>query len=351
MPKYRRPYTIYKRGKYYYYKTYRPDGTHTAGKSTGKTSKSAAREFCDHLYLLGDLYHTEILFKDYAAHFFDDDGVYFSNAIKTYSINTKLSYRTTLKNIVFPYFQNYKLHEIRYSLITAFRAFLLKKYSNQSVNGGLNVLRLILQYAYKDGIIKENPFSFLDSLPQTTIKRDAFSLEEIKKLYTISKEEYKNAILCLALCGLRISEYFGIPYNEIKTGEKNGIKYEYIDLKLQCNSHGVSPVKLNSTREIPIIPEVKQLIGLSPSCYSTWCSLFREQLKNFDNYENRKLCFHSIRHFFITNAKAEGIPPMKVEYIAGHKLKGIEKVYTNLKADDCLEILEWQKNIFAKIKG
>lgn len=50
--------------------------------------------------------------------------------------------------------------------------------------------------------------------------------------------------------------------------------------------------------------------------------------------------------FFITNSKASGVPPIKVEYLAGHSLKGMEQIYTNFRAADCTEILEWQKKDF-----
>jgi len=46
MARYKAPYTLYVRGKVWYYRTCSPEGLRTAGISTGCTAKCRAREYC-----------------------------------------------------------------------------------------------------------------------------------------------------------------------------------------------------------------------------------------------------------------------------------------------------------------
>lgn len=43
MPNYRQSYTLFKRGKYFYYQTYTPDGIRTGAKTTHQTNKTLAK--------------------------------------------------------------------------------------------------------------------------------------------------------------------------------------------------------------------------------------------------------------------------------------------------------------------
>jgi integrase len=72
-------------------------------------------------------------------------------------------------------------------------------------------------------------------------------------------------------------------------------------------------------------------------------------IRSLDNWEERGLCLHSFRHFFITDTKASGLNPLFVEAIAGHSLRGIEATYTNFHAKDLQSIIEWQKELFKEI--
>ena len=162
--RYKQPYSLYKRGKYYYFKTYRPDGTRTCGTSTGCTSKGMAQQFCDKLYLDGNLYHEEILFKEYAEHFFDDNSLFFKDRNRPCSINTKTNYRIHLNKQIMPYFQNKKLAEITCSNLREFRLKLKEQYCNQTVVQIMNTLKQIMNQAYIDQLINTNPFNFLKAL-------------------------------------------------------------------------------------------------------------------------------------------------------------------------------------------
>ena len=77
MPRYRQTYTLFKRGKFFYYRTYTAEGVRTTAHSTGCTSLTAARVYCDRLFLEGKMFAgSGMTFRNYAAGFFDKDSVY-----------------------------------------------------------------------------------------------------------------------------------------------------------------------------------------------------------------------------------------------------------------------------------
>lgn len=350
MSRYRQPYTLFKRGKYWYYRTYGPDGLRTTAKTTGCTSKTQAKEYCNGLYLQNSLWITDIKFYNYAVHFFDDDSPYVKDRIKPLTENTLKSYRTKMEQAILPFFQNAKLSDINYTRLKQFRMYLLeeKKYKPSVVVGTMSVLKHIFDSAFRDRIIAVNPFDYLESFSAPQSERDAFTLEEVIYIYQNISEEFKNTVLLMALTGLRISEAVGVLTNEIIKSHKG---FEYIKLEKQYNLKKIKPVKMDSRRSIPIIPEIKDLMGFEPMRLSAFYREFNAIKVNCKNYEERELCFHSLRHFFITNAKAEGCADIKVEYLAGHKLQGQRKVYTNFKAEDVVEILSWQSMTIKKIRG
>ena len=142
---------------------------------------------------------------------------------------------------------------------------------------------------------------------------------------------------------MRISEALGIRPVDVQ----NLSNVKYIKLTKQIDSKGLYvPLKTKEERYIPIIAEIKPVEAI---LYENATVKLRPIIKALPDAKERKLTTHSLRHFFITNAKSYGINPLIVETIAGHSLKGMEGVYTNFKPDDLKPILEWQSEIYKKI--
>lgn len=343
MSRYRQPYSIYKRGKYWYYRTYDSSGKRTVPKSTGLTSKNAAKQFLNELYKTNSLCQTEITFGKYAAHFLDSRSPFVMDRVTKLTENTLHQYRNSLNNHLMPVLKDTKLADINYSALKQLRVLLLKKgLAPSSVTSTFSLLKRIIITAYKDNLIIKNPFEGLESLGFKNKPRDAFKLEEIKMLVK-EVPDYANIILLMALTGMRFSEANGVRLCDVK--DENGILY--IDLKKQLLKHKYEPLKNKQSRKIPITEDVKNLILSEEISSPRFYRLFVPAERKCDNAAARNLCSHSLRHFFITNAKAKGINHIKVEKIAGHSLKGIQEVYTNFSAADLAEITSWQTETFA----
>ena len=240
-----------------------------------------------------------------------------------------------------------KLNEINYIVLKNYRHYLIDcDYSAATITLIMTLLKNVIIYAYRSRIISTNPFDFLEPLRLKKRASDAYTLDEIKNIYKNIDNEFKNTIICMSLTGLRISEYIGIRPEDIK--QENGIYY--IDLKKQFLNNEYVPLKNKTPRIIPITEELVPLFGFKTSRRANFYHAFAPFRSSEDDAE-RLLRVHSLRHFFITATKSAGISDVKVEVIVGHKLEGMQNVYTNFKLMDLTDIIPWQKATLEKIKA
>lgn len=337
---YRRSYTLYKRGRYWYYRIYDGNGARVA-KTTGQTSKGAARLFCDELLKTDSLFSRSMTFFKYASGFFDDNSVYVkANSLKK---STVLGYRGHLEKRIIPYFKNYKLKDITYSVLLAYRSELAEKYSANSVNSIMGAIKIICNSAAKDGLIHKNPFDGMHSIP-VGIRADAFTEKElITFLGLVNDCNFRKFVMLIALTGLRIAEAVAVQESDYKVID--GI--QCLHVTRQYYKAEYTTLKNGSPRIIPILPE---FAGCTTKYKNSMLYVkLRYAFAQINKGRPIKLTVHSLRHFFITSAKSYGIQESKVEMIAGHSLKGISGVYTNFKATDLAEILKWQNYIVAML--
>lgn len=346
MGRYKQPFTIFKRGKYWYYRTYDARGVRTTAKTTGKTSKSAALNYLNMMFREDRLFHSDITFGEYSLGFFDKNSIWIKEKAHQLKESTRISYCGALNNIT-PFLEKRKMIEITQTDLKRIRSELRKKYVASHVNYIFIVTGIIFKQAYLDNIIQRNPFTFFDSLPRDLNVRDALTKEEIKNVYYSVKEEYRDLFLILALTGMRAAEGVGLIAEDVKITD-SGLNYIYLYRQRQREEY--LPLKNNTPRNIPIIPELVPLIKGFSFQYPAFYKWTIKDIKKQKDAEKRKLCVHSIRHFFITDSKASGINPLIVECVAGHSLKGIQQVYTNFNVDQLSEILKWQKKIYDYIK-
>lgn len=347
MPRYKQPYSLLKRGKYFYYRTYTPDGMRTIAKSTGCTSKGAARAYCDELFLKGALWISSKSFGAFAENFYDKDGIYFRDRIESVAASTLKTYEHNFKKNILSYFYNIKLNDINYLTLKNYRLYLIDcEFSASTITINMSLLKNVILYAYRTRLIATNPFDFLEPLRLKKRASDAYTLDEVRYIYKNIDREFQCIILAMALTGLRISEYIGVRMQDIKL--ENDVFY--IDLKKQFLNNEYVPLKNKTPRIIPITPELIPLFNFDPSLRPDFYRAFAPFRSSEDDAE-RLLRVHSLRHFFITATKSAGISDVKVEVIVGHKLEGMQNVYTNFKLMDLIDIIPWQKATLEKIKA
>lgn len=346
MGRYRKPFTLFKRGKYWYYKTYNQKGYRTYGKTTGQASKKLAEDYCYELLKMNRLGFSSMTLKDYAENFFNDDSPFLEDRERPLAPSTIRQHRQYLRLHIMPAFGATELNDITFSALKIFRQNLLKEgLKANTINGIFQTFNQILKYAFLDGKIQKNPLQGFGALTRPK-NRDGFTRAEIIRLCNLTPKELKDFIILLALTGLRFSECYGLTETDIKTDKD----IYYIDLQRQLTDIGYyTDLKTKTKRIIPIVEDSLPLIHAQSVNHSYIKNHMKPIIRTFENWEERKLCIHSIRHFFISDTKAKGLNPLFIESVAGHSLGSIESVYTHFKATDLKQIIEWQKKLLSEI--
>ena len=156
----------------------------------------------------------------------------------------------------------------------------------------------------------------------------------------------RDFIMLLALTGMRLSECYGVTQSDVK---KEGDVY-FIELTKQLTEIGTyTPLKTKEKRIIPLADCLLPLVHEWSFNHAKIKHVMKPVIRSVEGWEERGLCLHSIRHFFITDTKSSGINPVFVESVAGHSLRGIEAVYTNFHAADLGVVVKWQKELLEEI--
>ena len=362
---------VYKRtlqsgNKIYYFQAYKPDGTLTSGKSTGCKTKSAAIHYCETLLLQGRIWNgSNILFSNYAEHFFDNDSIWvqdkFASGTPEHPALSPLylnKLQSTVRLHLLPYFKNKKFSSIKPNDIKEFRLYLLreKKLSFKSVNDVITVLKIIIDVALTDDILITSPLRGIKPLMNNSGPRDAFTIKEAKE---ILKADWKNNETArmfnfVAACtGMRLSEINAI--------RKENLKPTYIDLKDQLLRGKLSPLKTKEARRIPICEELYKVLNeritdeyafvigqnIGSKCLAKVLDRIMPEEKKEHGYS-----FHSWRHFFNTYLLSQNISPVKVAAVLGHStgVSSVQERYINFTENDYEEIYEFQRKLFNELK-
>ena len=309
MGRYRKPFTLFKRGKYWYYKTYDSEGYRTYGKSTGLTKKSLAEEYCLELLKLNQLGLSRLKLKDYTEHFFDDNSPFVTDRIKPLAFSSLRQHRQYLRLHILPAFGDTLIQDISFSELKNFRQNLIKQgLKANTINGIFQTFNQIMKYAFLDNKINKNPLQGFGSLPRPN-NRDSFRREEVIKLCRLAPKKIQDFIILLALSGMRLSECFGITENDLKQEDD----IYYIDLNKQLTDlEYYTPLKNKEKRIIPITDCMIDLIHSQKVNQSFIKNHMKPIIRTIENWKERGLCLHSFRHFFITDTKSSGINPLFV---------------------------------------
>jgi integrase len=373
MPKYRENYTLYQRkqgnGKHYwYYRTYAPSGKLLWGKTTGKTSKQAARLYCEDLLKKGQLYGGSCkFFRDYAAGFFDDDSPWLSDRMEGSTPERPAlskSYieciRLHLRRYILPFFDSSKMEELKPSLTRKFRTVLrtsgvapvgelAKPLAAKTINNVVSTFRIICDAAIADGDLILDPLKTIKPLPEDEKKRDAFTFDEVRKVLKGIKDKSAYASVLTAACtGMRIAEVLGI--------RKSKIFPEYLNLTDQFYHGEVRPLKTKDARKIPLCPDFQKFVAAAD--YSARYEVVRYDFNRAVDatltaavHRKRGLCIHSLRHFFNTYLLAENVPPVKVAAVLGHSTGAgsMQERYTNWRPEQFPEVYTVQEKLFREL--
>lgn len=193
------------------------------------------------------------------------------------------------------------------------------------------LLNQMWKFAMKNDYCDKNYAEYIKLPPLEKSKKDAFTDDEIKKLWKDYKAGNKFTGYILIMI------YTGMRYGEISTILKSNV---FLDEQYMV---GGIKTEAGKNREIAISNKIKPIVA---DCLSATKKKLLEM--NEDNFRKefkdtlvragvRPLKPHSCRHTYATLLSKANIPPAIIKEAAGHKNYSTTLQYTHIKLDEKLK--------------
>jgi integrase len=364
----------------FYYQCYDEDGKRSCGHSTGKATKTAAREHCLGLLREGRLLAKKErrvpTLKEWAADFWDmEKSGYLKGrrGRRPITIGYVKNGKTYTEHQIVPFLGELRLDRItEVEIENWLTGFADRKLSNGTANNACKMLSVMLGYAFKQKIIKSNPCLLAEKLGHDERKIKILTLEEVRALFPARwSDVWENETCCvankLAACtGMRIGEALGLRSEYVHEG--------YLEVCRQYSqTAGYSDVKTHKPRNIPIPkalegdlrrlikangegfvfvskPRASKPISREPVIKSFWRALSAINIGEKER-KDRNLTFHSWRHFFNTYLLTKNVTDTKVMEVTGHVTEKMKRHYTHFDATQFTEVMEAQESLMKRRGG
>ena len=134
-----------------------------------------------------------------------------------------------------------------------------RKIKNVTIKHYSNVLRPALRRAYKEKIIKENPYDFVPTIKKEKAVHNFYDQEDMEKLFAALKgHKMEFPLRMLAYYGLRRSELLGLKWSAIDFTNKT-IEINHKVLVVDREIYRSDKMKTQtSLRTLPLIPQMEQ---------------------------------------------------------------------------------------------
>ncbi len=357
-------YTLFKRSNskiWYFY--YYQDGKRIS-KSTGKTRKYEAQEYCEKFTEKPK--EKAVYLNEFAKDFYTWGNCKWIKAQHewdhSFSEETARWRRSHLTKYILPAFGKRYLriitkNEVRNWLITL-------KVANQTKNHILFSFRIILREAEDEGLVKYNPIEKLQPFGLKSKKeRDIFTLNDLKLLFPPNAEELshiwgniKNSTLFLIMSstGVRSGEVRALQWKHILP---NG----WIHIEQAAKPGGkVGETKTKTERLVYIPKRVQQALQTwkeesvftdpedfvffgayrdRPINVTTVSKLVPKAIERANiEADGKNLVAHSFRHTFNTMMRKE-VPEDLLRQLTGHKSESMTDLYDQPTLEDKIEVL------------
>ena len=363
------PYTIFPRtlasGKTVFYYQFRNEkGRRSAAKSTGCTTLSSARRFCQKLYNSGAFKTaSRLTFSNYTENFFSTESRYYKWKVankERISPETMLAYNKFLRNQLTPYFADFMMTEIKRSDVKEWVIWANEKWAPKTVNSAQTVLNLIFKQAIDEELVENNPCYNLSFRTIHKKQRELLTIAECRDLYNNGKWWYDNQLIFLLdiITGMRISEVVALQSEDVHEN--------YLDVRHSYSRQfGLGSTKTNECRFVPIpavlaktlqlrdgflfVNHEGQNIGRPLNINSFYTNLTDNYTLCGIDYKKRGLTVHTNRDFYNTFLESENVPEPKIRAVIGHKDSSMTNLYTYWKPDMFTEVYAAQDKLYRMI--
>lgn len=268
-------------------------------------------------------------FKEFSE-FWIETIIYPERKRKTY-----LTYRSLLKNHIYPAFGLKTITEMTVAAVTTFRNGLLTKgLSKKTANESLTLLKSILNSAVSFDKIPSNPIRQVKTFPLQEKNINFWSKDNVE-LFLSTNPRFKEVYIVALNTGLRIGEIFALTVEDLD------FKAGLIKVSKTRLGRYVNSTKNGHNRYIPINDRTRQALstvseGKKPSdLLWTYCPAhFTDQIFKVQQREIPGLpliTFHDLRDTFASHFVMNGGNIYDLSKILGHcDPKLTSKVYAHL---------------------
>lgn len=268
-----------------------------------------------------------------------------------------LSYMATARRLLvselMPRFGSRRIQDITTSMIDDWKYDMHERQglSCKSCNTYMTYLRTMFDYWWRHGYIRENPSAKVRWMRKEQTQRGILTEEEAHAVlgnpgYWDNPVAYLASLLA-ACTGMRVGEVQALQAKDIQPDGTIMVRHSYDE------KFGLKRTKTGTVRCIPLPPALYEAISdVKPSSlgyifnfdmetpmtrYAILRGFRRAMVRagiSLKDQMDRKICFHSWRHYLNSRLRACGLPDVVVKAVTGHSTDQMMEHYTHISALD-----------------
>jgi len=374
----------------FYYQTYNELGIRTVGRSTGKTSKKEAEEYCNLLFkeskLTGEKVPTlETWVEEKKWYVWETDipeCEYSKGRLKRSSKESPAvgqgyiqRNRTYLETYILPIFGKLPLNKIKPAILEDWLFDLADGVASpqqkqplapKTVNNVASAFRIIMKEAKRLSIIDTDPWKSVEPYSADSKKRSSLSPKDaLNLMHPRNIQKYWKGHMLYYLVNLT-GMLTSLREGEILALRKENLfpDHFFVDASysLQYHKRGKTKTKRIAAVAIPsyLYNEIIKFAewdgyifsfnaGRTPaSCNKVLDALYDAMGKigiSKESAQEKGLCFHSWRRFNNTYLRTKNVPDVKIRAQTGHVTEEMTDHYTDFRIEDFKEVAEAQTSL------
>jgi integrase len=295
-------------------------------------------------------YESEILHnrygKEHPGKKFNYSFLEYFDAIVKQRYETGVNYDTWLsvqKHLLIFTNKKLKFSDINETWMENFRAYLLRKVSQNSAHTYFNKIKRAVHTAFRDRIIETDYALNVTSPKQVNTKREFLTVNELKMLvdHECRDEQLKTAFIFSCLTGLRWSDVANLKWENVHLIDN--VNYIIFTIK-----------KTKDSEMLPISQEARDLLGeagfehdkiFKGLRYSAWNN---SVLSNWvlSSGIKKYITFHCARHTHATLLLNSGVDIFTVSKMLGHREVRTTQIYAKIVNETKVEAVNKLPNLF-----